>query len=34
MKRRAVILLAVGLATGLIAALAALLLIVSPAFFD
>jgi hypothetical protein len=34
MKRRTVVLLAVGLAMGLIAALAALLLVVSPAFFD
>ncbi len=34
MKRKTVVLLAVGLSTGLIAALAALLLIVSPAFFD
>jgi hypothetical protein len=34
MKRRTVVLLVVGLAMGLITALAALLLVVSPAFFD
>lgn len=34
MKRRTVVLLAVGLTAGLIVALAGLLLVIAPAFFD
>jgi hypothetical protein len=34
MRRRTVVLLAVGLTTGVLVALAGLLLVVAPAFFD